>query len=1011
VEGGVGDTCGTVAPFITNCFKYVDIRSLPSQTNINYWHVDSYRTVPAPGGYTGTRALWCGSAPLWGAPPGKPVECGTWINPPGYGNQWNCIVELDLPSSFNVAGGCTVYFDPRYDTECKYDYLYVDYQQGVAGPPATTAWVTLAMFNATSNNPGGVCGAPSKPNPDFWSNTDVNRLANCNWQQRTTPGIPAFMGVITPTMWGTVTNAPKIRFRFYSDGAWSDKDGRGDTDGAAFVDNVWVLAGSSSYTQDFELCSVFGALPQYWSLMQPAGVAQGWHLKKDADPPYEGSDGGSRTTCLLDSSWTWRARPENAFPPGSPQRQGFFYRLLTPRVKLANTGCIVQYDEFMCGKDITCDYTDTQVRFYDKVNQTWCPWINIDGYIMYGGCFFWNFDDWDNVTQFYGVNNDSMQFGFDLLDTSSPGDMCYGKHKDTENLIDNVSIGFFDGTATQFSARGIDILHDTFFPQVAQAYNSFFDTYETDTLNKYSGASPPAPILPKGQQLYINCTDKNNLASVKIKASITNGATWIEKTMTLAVPADPLNLLLGGEYYGTVQAGDFSPGATAWTVGSEILYYVLAQDALGNQAYFPARADPKNTAHNWTKDDYWGFSILPIVAPGVGEGQKILLVDGHGRNLYDWSPCLSDLDNTMPLEDIYERTLADAGYCYYDKFDISGAGSNQHIHPITFSDYDAVVWFTGPYFSNYLFDKEAQLALRAYLADSGCVVLCGDRLAYDMAPQSEGGNGEDSLGGEFLNGIMGTDYLKEMESGFDKPFVYMKSAASVIVRGSAVNIPTTALDTVLIYRECPYLKDMSYVLTSPSPKPGYTAQQFLRVTNPGLVPLADGAIYTEYQTGKGRCVYVNFDLCATVNHTRTQCTGVTPAPAQDFAPGYYFGRVELLRTILYNLFGIVPNAMANVPGPRVTTYVWGLRQNGPNPLSTGTKIDFEVASTSKVSIKVYNAMGQMVQVLKDAQMDPGKYSVAWDGRNQAGERVSSGVYFYKMDADKYSAVKKMLVVK
>ncbi len=142
-----------------------------------------------------------------------------------------------------------------------------------------------------------------------------------------------------------------------------------------------------------------------------------------------------------------------------------------------------------------------------------------------------------------------------------------------------------------------------------------------------------------------------------------------------------------------------------------------------------------------------------------------------GRDNYDWSPCLSELDDEKPLEDIYEQGLTDAGYCY-DKYDISGAGSNIHIHPIWYHDYDAIVWFTGPYFSNYLFDKEAQDSIRAYLGQGGKVVLCEDRIAHNMADPSDGGVGEDSPGGEFLGGIMGATCYNNGEVGspFDKPW-------------------------------------------------------------------------------------------------------------------------------------------------------------------------------------------------------------------------------------------------
>jgi len=150
-----------------------------------------------------------------------------------------------------------------------------------------------------------------------------------------------------------------------------------------------------------------------------------------------------------------------------------------------------------------------------------------------------------------------------------------------------------------------------------------------------------------------------------------------------------------------------------------------------------------------------------------------------------------------------------------------------------------------------------------------------------------------------------------------------------------------------------------------------------------------------------------------VNLTRALCTGVTPDPAPDFLPGNYYGRVELMKTILNTLFGLPSvtggGGMSGVE-PK-TTYKWALNQNNPNPLGGATEIRYEVAKTSNVSIKIYNAMGQLVSVLKDGRTEPGRYSITWDGKNRTGEHVSSGVYFYKMEADQYSAVKKMLVVK
>jgi flagellar hook assembly protein FlgD len=74
-------------------------------------------------------------------------------------------------------------------------------------------------------------------------------------------------------------------------------------------------------------------------------------------------------------------------------------------------------------------------------------------------------------------------------------------------------------------------------------------------------------------------------------------------------------------------------------------------------------------------------------------------------------------------------------------------------------------------------------------------------------------------------------------------------------------------------------------------------------------------------------------------------------------------------------------------------------------------VRYQVERTSAVSIKIYNAMGQLVKTLVDGPAEPGRYAAKWDGRNLSGESVSSGVYFYKMQAGGFSATKKMLVVR
>lgn len=987
--------------FPPRLFEHLDMRARPSPTGVNYWHMDSLRTADQP--YCGTYCLWCGSDSLW---IDQPIECNMWVNPPGYGNLWNCIVELDLGSEFASTWSCTLYFDPRYDTECKYDYLYVDFYDQY-----DSVWTTVATFNGTSNNPGPECGAPTGGSPDYWGNTDAAGPWACDWQERSNPGEPAFALDVSPLiMLGA--EPPRFRWRFVSDLAWSDADGWGgaNTDGGAFIDNVWVHADwGRRYEEDFEHGSWATLAARGWSLPDPPGVIDTWYLIRNPDPPYEDEVPDLRTTCDFNSTCVFRTRPVQGYPASASWRNGWYCRLVSPRIPIAGAGCVVQYDQYLCTHPTSCDFAATNVRVHDVGYDRWCPWNSISGYLLTGGCDSWTIDKNEDVSSFYGPAADSIQFAWDFMDLSAPGSQCYGYHFESDHLVDNVSVGFFDGHATNFRLLPQDLLHDSFYDSVC-AYSSYFTAYDYDSVAKYSAPSPPS--LPRKQQLNVDVVDKDGLASVSLVASADRGATWMSVPMYLRQPADQNDPGRGGLYCGTLDHTDF--GYPAWPRGTEVWYYVLAQDALANLGYLPSQADPQHADHQNSSQAYFSFTVLPAYPPEYS-GIRVLLVDAFDDKAYDWDPCLNSVEAVYSgldrgLEDVYEQTLTDAGYCF-DKFDVSGGGSNTHIHCIWEDDYDAMIWFTGPDRARHLFDKEAQDSLRSYLAGGGKAVLCGDRLAFAMASEGEMGLGQDSLYGEFLGGIMGSDYLEEMESSFVKPFVYLEAAEGVSVFGTPVSLD---LDTTVLYRECPgYLRDMSYVQATDFPPVGYTAQALLGVLDPGACcPDADGATYVEYGDS-GQCVFLDFDLSAMVNRHSRYCSGATPGPTPDFAAGSYDGRVELMRVILEDIFGLPslgPGKGGTSSIEDAQTFRWGLAQSMPNPSAGGAEIAFELASPGRVSIRIYDTTGRLVRTLLDERREAGRHLIEWDGRNHLGDRVACGVYFYRMCAGGFTGTRKLLIV-
>lgn len=89
-----------------------------------------------------------------------------------------------------------------------------------------------------------------------------------------------------------------------------------------------------------------------------------------------------------------------------------------------------------------------------------------------------------------------------------------------------------------------------------------------------------------------------------------------------------------------------------------------------------------------------------------------------------------------------------------------------------------------------------------------------------------------------------------------------------------------------------------------------------------------------------------------------------------------------------------------------------LSQNYPNPFNPSTKIQFAVPETEKVKLEVYDIQGRLIRTLVDYELyNRGRYEVTWDGLDNKGNRIASGVYFAKMQAGKYSHTKKMVMNK
>lgn len=99
------------------------------------------------------------------------------------------------------------------------------------------------------------------------------------------------------------------------------------------------------------------------------------------------------------------------------------------------------------------------------------------------------------------------------------------------------------------------------------------------------------------------------------------------------------------------------------------------------------------------------------------------------------------------------------------------------------------------------------------------------------------------------------------------------------------------------------------------------------------------------------------------------------------------------------------------PSQEVIPFRFALEQNYPNPFNPNTAISFELPTSGWVKLEIFNILGQKVKTLANEHRNAGPQTIVWDGSNDQGDGVASGVYFTKLTAGDKIATKKMTLLK
>jgi hypothetical protein len=128
----------------------------------------------------------------------------------------------------------------------------------------------------------------------------------------------------------------------------------------------------------------------------------------------------------------------------------------------------------------------------------------------------------------------------------------------------------------------------------------------------------------------------------------------------------------------------------------------------------------------------------------------------------------------------------------------------------------------------------------------------------------------------------------------------------------------------------------------------------------------------------------------------------------------YYYKLEAVgfNTDIREFFGPISATPSIQYGSRIPTSFF-LYQAKPSPFGSGgeTVIHFDLPTQIHLTLKIYDVTGKLVQTLVDQERPPGMHLEKWNGKDENGKRVSSGVYFYRLSTNQFTSSRKVLFLK
>ncbi len=480
----------------------------------------------------------------------------------------------------------------------------------------------------------------------------------------------------------------------------------------------------------------------------------------------------------------------------------------------------------------------------------------------------------------------------------------------------------------------------------------------------------------------VRVRDQDGIATVTLMASNDDGATWEAYACTPEDPTAP-------EWFSV------PPPVNQMVAHSEIHFYYEAMDDLGNITTLPATAP----------DNYYEFSILPLTATTTNPG--ILLVDKHKRLLPS-----RERDYLHTSEYYYREALGVLGY-EWETFDVdveSGSVDSEGPDTVGMKYYDTQIWFASD-FDSYVMLKSDQKHLISWLQQASGgkernLLLTGNDISWELKSAA---SNKETLG--FHDIWLAADYQGEVYGHTGASLA--DTTAGLLDHAGDWTFMDYGDGECILETACPDPIECPDIIGAATGVVGNEVVADYKHNSCGTISPA-GVAYTHPTIGY-QTIILGFGV-------ELMMDGVCGAGASNYtAEGYYKCGIEDRVNLMGNIMGDLTTKQVGYfglqPGGTPTDVVDGGYKNAlshayPNPFNPVTEIAYSVKEAGQVTIEVYNVAGKVVRTLLNSELDAGTNdTVIWDGTNDIGEKCASGVYFYRINAPRFTESHKMVMLK